>query len=159
MPVTINGTTGLVGVLGVEFIQNPDNPNTGLFFPATDTVTIGTNDVERMRFTANGNIGIGNTTPAHTLRVQGDISLSGGIHANGSLGTAGQVLSSNSSGVYWSNLVASFEALSDTPSSYLNTSGFVVTVNDTETGLVFSNQLQTELERQAAITNLILMGS
>ena len=50
---------------------------------------------------ANGNLGIGNTSPSHRLRVQGDISVSGGIHANGSLGTAGQVLSSNGTGVYW----------------------------------------------------------
>lgn len=49
----------------------------------------------------SGNVGIGNTAPAYALRVQGDISLSGGIHANGSFGTAGQVLSSNGTGAYW----------------------------------------------------------
>jgi hypothetical protein len=50
----------------------------------------------------DGNIGVANTTPAHKLRVQGDISLSGGIHANGSLGTNGQVLTSNGTTAYWS---------------------------------------------------------
>lgn len=51
----------------------------------------------------NGNVGIGNSAPAHKLRVDGDISLSGGIHANGALGTSGQILTSNGSGVYWSS--------------------------------------------------------
>lgn len=50
---------------------------------------------------SDGNIGIANTTPAHKLRVQGDISLSGGIHANGSLGTSGHVLHSNGTATYW----------------------------------------------------------
>ena len=49
----------------------------------------------------SGNVGIGNTSPAYRLRVEGDISLSGGLHANGSLGTAGHVLHSNGSVAYW----------------------------------------------------------
>jgi hypothetical protein len=59
------------------------------------------NSTEKVRFAANGNVGIGNSTPAHTLRVQGDISLSGGVHANGSLGSAGEVLHSNGTVAYW----------------------------------------------------------
>lgn len=52
---------------------------------------------------SNGNIGVGNTNPSHELRIEGDISLTGGIHANGSLGTSEQVLTSNGSGVYWAD--------------------------------------------------------
>lgn len=65
----------------------------------TNTFTVGTGSY----FVANGNVGIGNSAPAHKLRVEGTVSLSGGIHANGSLGSAGQVLTSNSTGVYWSS--------------------------------------------------------
>jgi hypothetical protein len=57
----------------------------------------------------NGNTGIGNTAPAHKLSVNGTtflggnlvISTTAGISANGGLGTAGQVLHSNGSAVYW----------------------------------------------------------
>jgi hypothetical protein len=65
---------------------------------ATNTFTVGTAGY----FVTNGNLGIGNSAPAHKLRVEGDISLSGGIHANGALGTAGQFLTSNGTVVYWS---------------------------------------------------------
>lgn len=54
--------------------------------------------------TSNGNFGIGNSAPSYKLRVQGDISLSGGVHANGEFGTSGQVLTSNGSVAYWSTL-------------------------------------------------------
>jgi hypothetical protein len=57
----------------------------------------------------NGNTGIGNTAPAHKLSVNGTTFLGGnlvisstaGISANGGLGTAGHVLHSNGSAVYW----------------------------------------------------------
>ena len=63
----------------------------------TNAFTVGTASF----FVANGNLGVGNSAPAHRLRVEGDVSLSGGVHANGSLGTAGQVLHSNGTVAYW----------------------------------------------------------
>ena len=44
------------------------------------------------------NVGIGNPTPAEKLDVSGNINLTGTIKANGTDGTAGQVLMKNSSG-------------------------------------------------------------
>lgn len=58
-------------------------------------------DVELFTVVANGFVGVGNTTPAHKLRVEGTLSLSDGIQANGSLGTSGDVLTSNGTSVYW----------------------------------------------------------
>lgn len=43
--------------------------NTGMFFPAADTVAIGTGGTERMRITSTGNVGIGTSAPANTLSV------------------------------------------------------------------------------------------
>ena len=59
----------------------------------------------------NGNVGIGNTAPGHKLSVNGTtflggnlvISTTAGISANGGLGTAGQVLTSNATSVYWAS--------------------------------------------------------
>jgi len=68
-------------------------------------------------FVSNGNVGLGNTAPAYKLRIQGDLSLSGGIHANGSLGTENQALFSNGTVAYWANVVG----------------GAVLTANNTDT--------------------------
>ena len=67
---------------------------------STNTFTVGTASY----FIANGNVGIGNSSPAHKLRVEGTSSLAGALEANGTLGTAGQVLTSNSGGIYWSTV-------------------------------------------------------
>ncbi len=71
---------------------------------------------QAMTLDASGRLGIGNTTPSHTLSVTGTTNLGGvvtatanvilgttTISANGSVGTAGQILTSGGSGnVYWS---------------------------------------------------------
>lgn len=56
MPVTINGTTGIAGVDGsasAPAIQGGDT-NTGVFFPAADTVSVATGGVERTRVASDG---------------------------------------------------------------------------------------------------------
>ena len=51
------------------------------------------------------NVGIGNPSPAEKLDVNGNINVTGTIKANGTDGTAGQVLMKNSSGVFnWGDL-------------------------------------------------------
>ena len=64
MTVTINGTTGIAGVdgsAGTPAIQGGDT-NTGVFFPAADTVAIGTGGSERVRVSSTGGLSVGTTT-------------------------------------------------------------------------------------------------
>ena len=76
MPITINGSTGIAGVDGsasTPAIQGTDT-NTGVTFPAADTVAVSTGGSERMRINSSGNVGIGTNNPTNTLAVNGGIA-------------------------------------------------------------------------------------
>jgi len=66
MPVVISGTNGVSGVDGTA--SNPSyegtDANTGVFFPAADTVAIGTGGTEALRVNSSQNVGIGTNSPA-----------------------------------------------------------------------------------------------
>jgi hypothetical protein len=61
MPVTINGTSGVVspdGSAGTPAYQGSD-ANTGMFFPAADTIAFAEGGTEVMRIDSSGNVGVG----------------------------------------------------------------------------------------------------
>ncbi len=66
MPIVISGTNGISGVDGTA--SNPSyegtDANTGVFFPAADTVAIGTNGTEALRVNSSQNVGVGVTPSA-----------------------------------------------------------------------------------------------
>ena len=65
MSITINGTTGIAGTngsAGTPAVQGEDT-NTGIFFPAADTVAVATAGTERLRVDSSGNLGLGTTSP------------------------------------------------------------------------------------------------
>jgi hypothetical protein len=66
MTITINGTTGIAGVDGsasTPAVQGTDT-NTGIFFPAADTIAFGEGGAEVARFDSSGNFGVGVTAGA-----------------------------------------------------------------------------------------------
>jgi hypothetical protein len=66
MPITISGSTGIAGVDGsasTPAVQGTDT-NTGIFFPAADTIAFGEGGSEAMRIDSSGNVGIGTSSPS-----------------------------------------------------------------------------------------------
>lgn len=91
MTIYINGTTGISGVdgsAGTPAVQGTDT-NTGVFYPAADTVGVSTGGSERVRVDSSGNVGIGTSSPSYKLDVRStfavlDGSSNIGFYANGS---------------------------------------------------------------------------
>jgi hypothetical protein len=54
-------------------ITNTGDTNTGIFFPAADTIAFSEGGAEAMRIDNAGNVGIGTTSPTNTLTVNGTV--------------------------------------------------------------------------------------
>ena len=73
MSLILDGTNGLSDVDGTAAtpaIRGTDT-NTGIFFPAADTIAFAEGGAESARFNSSGNLGIGTTSPTGKLHVYG----------------------------------------------------------------------------------------
>jgi hypothetical protein len=76
MSLILSGTDGLSDVDGsaaTPAIRGTD-ANTGIFFPAADTIAFSEGGVESMRIDSSGRVGIGITSPSVPLHIQADSS-------------------------------------------------------------------------------------
>jgi hypothetical protein len=75
MPLILNGSTGVSGVdgsAGTPSYQGGDT-NTGIFYPAADTIAFAEGGAEVMRIDSSGNVGIGTVSPSVKLEVSGRV--------------------------------------------------------------------------------------
>jgi hypothetical protein len=87
--VTITGvTTVQAGTVSAPAITTTGDTNTGIFFPAADTIAFSEGGVESMRIDSSGNVGIGTSSPGDKLSVNGACNLGGASGVRIGIGTA-----------------------------------------------------------------------
>ena len=100
MAITLDGTNGINssgvivapdGTASAPAITNDGDTNTGIFFPAADTIAFSEGGAEAMRITSDGRLGIGTTSPNYPLNVQGSGDTYAGI-TGGTSNIAGLLL-------------------------------------------------------------------
>jgi hypothetical protein len=69
LEVKETGVAVPAGTVSLPSISTFGDTNTGIFFPAADTIAWSTGGVERMRISAAGNVGVGTSSPGHLLQV------------------------------------------------------------------------------------------
>jgi hypothetical protein len=106
MAITLDGTNGITssgvitgpdGSASAPAITNDGDTNTGIFFPAADTIAFGEGGAEVMRIDSSGNVGIGTTSPGSKLDTAGSVRIRGNS-SNDTFTGPGELAIKNSTG-------------------------------------------------------------
>ena len=95
-----NGTTAVTvddsqrvafvaGTAALPAITTTGDTNTGIFFPAADTIAFAEGGAEVMRINSSGNVGVGTSSPAVRLHVSGSSTYVAGIEGSSTFALMG----------------------------------------------------------------------
>ena len=136
MPTIISGTTGISGTDGTAAtpaVQGTDT-NTGMFFPAADTIAFAEGGTEVMRIDSSGNVGIGTTSPVGRLTVAGGRTLVAPASEVYALGVGFNVTRVNSGQVFYLGATDS-----TTPDLLLCNAGGLARLSVSDSGILSFN--------------------
>ena len=142
LSVTTSQITGALpwrgqnGTAAAPAISASADTNTGIFFPAADSIAFAEGGAEVMRIDASGNVGIGVTSPSYKLDVTGDINVTGDFRKNGTVFaglTGGQT---GSAPLYAARAWVNFNG---TGTVAIRASGNVSSITDNGVGRYFVN--------------------
>jgi hypothetical protein len=85
--------TVAAGTVSDPAITTSGDTNTGIFFPAADTIAFAEGGTEAMRIDSSGNVGIGTSSPSYRLEVKGPAATAGQLSIHD--GTGDTVVSGN----------------------------------------------------------------
>lgn len=83
-----DGVSDIDGSASTPAIRGTDT-NTGIFFPAADTIAFSEGGAEAMRINSSGYVGIGTTSPGSPLSVLSSVATAQGIYRNTDVSVAG----------------------------------------------------------------------
>ena len=88
--LNVTGVLALAdGAVGTPSLTNTGDENTGLWFPAADTLAASVGGVEALRVLSTGNVGIGTTNPTNTAGFSRQLQIEGATAALTLSGTTG----------------------------------------------------------------------
>nr|QMP82964.1 MAG: hypothetical protein [Caudoviricetes sp.] len=138
-------------------IPNGD-PNTGLWFPAADTIEASTAGSERLRIDSSGNVGIGVSSPGAKLDV------SGSINGSGTLSIAGAAIPTTAnneritiSNQYDTTIQARYYGATGVTQKYLNVGWNLATYGSYSSGYMVNGD--SGIYRPSASNTLYIAGN
>jgi hypothetical protein len=76
------------GTVSAPALTTSADTNTGIFFPAADTIAFSEGGVESMRIDSAGNVGIGTSSPDAKLRINGSATVSSQVNVAARIGAS-----------------------------------------------------------------------